>query len=167
MRKGALRMRALVEDINRYHDKCANFAGSVVQGATVEFEDFDLIINELDQALVAIRTLDKEVFHDSDRLAYEQLRDSTPGGEIVLAFSSLRDIATHRVDVVDPDIGRAVGPIGNGRFIIFPRWKQRAELPADAFTKQDGRTYNTQVHAYDAHVAGRYVLDTLLMRSSS
>lgn len=161
MRKGALRMSALVEDINRYHEKCANFAGSVVPGTTVEFEDFDSIINELDRALVAIRTLDKEVFQDSERLAYEQLRDSTPGGQVVLAFASLRDIATHRADVVDPDIGRAVGPIGDGRFIILPRWKQRAELPADAFTKQHRGTYNTRARAYDAHVAGRYVLDTL------
>lgn len=80
LRKGALRMRALVEDINRYAEKCANYAGSVAPGSLVEFEDFDSIINELDRALLAIRTLDLEVLQASDKTAYETLRDNRQAG---------------------------------------------------------------------------------------
>ena len=46
-RKGSLRMRALVEDINRYAEKCSSYIGAMAPGVTVEFEDFDPIINEV------------------------------------------------------------------------------------------------------------------------
>lgn len=153
-RKGALRLRALAEDINRYADKCANYSGSIAPGAMVEFDDFDPIINEVDRALWAIRTLDHEVFHKSDASAYEELRDTVPQGQVVWAFAPLPDVATHRADVVDPDIGRAVGPSSEGKFVIFPLWKRRSDLPPDTFHKQHGGVYHTRITAYDAHVAG-------------
>lgn len=161
-RKGALRMRALAEDINRCAEKCASVAGSVMPGEMVQFEDFDPIVNEVDRALWAIRTLDNEVYCASGGPDYVDLRGTTPRGQVVWAFASLRDVATHRADVVDPDIRRAVGPLDEGRFMIFPRWKQRTALPVDTFRKQDGGVYGTRISAYDDHVAGRHVLDTLI-----
>jgi hypothetical protein len=59
-------------------------------------------------------------------------------------------------DVIDPDLARAVGPIER-RFIIFPRWKQRAAIPGGAFAM----TSAGAVAAYDVSVAGRTLLDTL------
>lgn len=162
VRKGELRMRALVEDINRCAAKCANYTGSVVPGEMVEFEDFDLIINEVDRALWVIRTLDDEVYCASDEAAYKTLQANVPGGQVVLAFGALRDVATHRPEVVDPEIGRAVGPVDDGRFLIFPRWKQRANLPGNVFATRKGKPQVDRIAAYDAHVAGRYVLDTLI-----
>jgi hypothetical protein len=40
-RKGALRMRALAEDISRCAEKRARVAGSVMPGEMVQFKDFD------------------------------------------------------------------------------------------------------------------------------
>jgi hypothetical protein len=48
------------------------------------------------------------------------LRGATPCWQVVWAFASLRDVATHRADVVDPDIRRAVGPLDEGRFLMSP-----------------------------------------------
>jgi hypothetical protein len=40
MRKGALRLRGLTEDINRYADKCANYAGATAPGSILRTSHF-------------------------------------------------------------------------------------------------------------------------------
>jgi hypothetical protein len=165
-RKGELKMLALIECIRRYAEKCANYRASLAPGQTIEIDSLDPIVNELDGALVIIRTLEFEVFIRSDGLTFDAMRATSPGGQVVHALASLRDLATHKPQVIDPDIGRAVGPVGDGQFIIFPRWKRRSDLPSDTFIKQAKKTqaikpYHTRVAAYDAHVSGRLVLDTL------
>lgn len=156
-------MLALVEDINRCAEKCASCAGSLVaDGGTVEFSDFDPIVNEVDRALVAIRTLDYEVFEKACGQAYRERRESHREGGVVHAFTALRNVATHSAAVVDPDVHRAVGLSEPGTFLIFPRWRDRSDLPTDAFVQQSGKDSKARIRAYDAAVAGRLLLDTLI-----
>jgi hypothetical protein len=154
-RKARLKMRGLVDEINDVHEAGQRAEGRVMAGATVEIVDADDFLNALDQALVTIRTIDKEIFERSDAPAYEMLRRSD--GAVVRGLTAPRNAAVHFHDVIDPDVKRAVGPI-DGRFIIFPRWKTRNDIPADAFAKTAAGTLT----AFDAAVGGRNVTDTLL-----
>jgi hypothetical protein len=161
-RKATLRMLALSEDIARFAQKCASWSGRVSPGGTAELEDLDSIINELDRALVTVRTLDLEVFHASSPREYSTLRHELLEGRIVWALASVRDVSTHRAEVIDPDVARAVGPLDDGAFIIFPRWKPREELPDDVFIDARGNYRSDRAEYYDTHVADRLILDTLL-----
>jgi hypothetical protein len=62
-------------------------------------------------------------------------------------------------------LARAIGPLENGMFIIFPRWKQRSSLPRKTFQYPNGLRKGTDrrdyIKACDAAAAGRLALDTL------
>lgn len=164
-RKAQLKMRGLAEQIHRFSEECRTVRGSVRPGPTVEFEHLDAVINALDDALVAIRTLDREVFEPSDA-AYVSVRNGDPQGAVIRAMTPARDSAVHHADVIDPDLGRAVGPINATSFIIFPKWRFSTELPEGMFRFQSGKKAGKvdveKVKRHDAVLAGRLVLDTLL-----
>lgn len=153
-------MRALASAIRRFSDECAQVDGRIERGATLELEHIDAAVNALDDALVAIRTLDLEILEGSDR-AYTAKRKASPRGMVVRALTGPRNSAVHHPDAVDPDLARAVGPVERGTFIVFPKWKLRAELPKEMF-QVNGKNVNAYVEAYDHSAAGRLVLDTLM-----
>jgi hypothetical protein len=160
-RKGQLKMRALAEDIRGYAERCTRVRGQVAPGPTVEFEHLDVVVNQLDRTLVAIRTLDHEVFERSGGSAYRTARSSSREGRVVTAVAAVRNAGVHSAVVIDPDVRRAIGPIAHNTFIIFPRWKQRIGLPQGTFLRQSQKPDKARAAAYDADVAGRLVLDTL------
>jgi hypothetical protein len=125
------------------------------------FENLDDIVNDLDHCLYTIRVLDKDVFEVSNLKAYAKLRAAHPGGGVVTALRAIRDSATHHEDVIEPKLVRALGPVRPGRFIVFERWRDRSELPKDAFNNVEGKFVRERADAFDRDVAGRYVLDTL------
>ncbi|HCS59914.1 MAG TPA: hypothetical protein DIW46_00735 [Microbacterium sp.] len=116
------------------------------------------LLNALDDALVAVRTLDKEIFAGSDAKAYVAARNSNPLGHTVRGLTAPRNNAVHGIVVVDPTITRAVGPSADDDYIIWPAWKGRNEVPASVFSG----TAIGGANAYDSHIAGRRVLDTLM-----
>lgn len=158
-------MRALAERIRQFSDECRQIQGHVAPGATLEIDDLDRLINILDDALVAIRTLDTEVYQPSDP-GYETVRATDPQGQVVRALTPPRDSAVHHADVVDPDLARAVGPIDGNRFIIFPKWKPTSDLPQRMFEyfsgKEAGQINLQRMARHNTVLAGRLVLDTLL-----
>jgi hypothetical protein len=160
-RKGQLKMRALVDEIGRFAERCTTIKGAVAPGPSVEFGHIDAVVNALDCALVAIRTLDKEIYHASNPDEYTKLRNNSGLGEVVRALTGPRNSAVHHVDVIDPDIARAIGPLDGDRFIIFPKWKQRVELPPQMF-QYNGKDVATLIQSYDNAAAGRLVLETLM-----
>lgn len=166
LRKGQLKMRALRDAIGRFDFACAHASGSVAPGPTLEMEHIDPVVNALDEALVAIRTLDLEVFNASDPAGYSTLRQGSASGTTVRGLTAPRNNAVHDSDVIDPDIARAIGPLEGDRFIIFPRWKNRMSLPKQMFQhamgKQKGQDHAALIASYDSAVAGRVVLDTLM-----
>jgi hypothetical protein len=155
-------MRALAQDTRRFADACQIHPGRLVRGLGVEFDDLDPIVNELDRALVAMRTLDLEIFEKSDRAEYLALRSVFDEGQVVFALTAIRNAATHSAEVIDPNIDRAIGPSPQSTFLLFPRWKKREDLPLDTFQRQDGTPEARRARAYDAYVDGHLVLDTLL-----
>lgn len=159
-RKGELKVHDLARCIGRYACTCSHAEG-ITLGEEVGFENLDDIINDLDHCLYSIRVLDRDVFEASNEKAYEKLRKAHPEGGVVTALRSLRDAATHHDAVIEPNLVRAVGPIRASHFIVFERWRPRNELPSDTFENVDGRFVAERADAYDEHVAGRYVLDTL------
>jgi len=154
-------MRDLVAGINRYAHACSTAQGIVQPPGHAGFEDLDAIVNDLDHCLYTIRVLDRDVFEASNRQAFSKLRTSSPEGGVVTALQAVRDAATHHKEVVDPNVVRALGPLERGSFIVFERWRQRSELPGSFFDNVDGKFHQARAAAYDDHVAGRYVLDTL------
>lgn len=165
-RKATLKMRGLAASIWRFSDECSRVRGNLAPGATLAMDQIDPVINALDDALVTIRTLDLEVFKASDPQAYSAVCNSLSTGNVVRALTAPRNNAVHSADVVDPDLPRAIGPLEHDRFIIFPRWKSRSEMPAEMFQysqgKKKGQDQTAYVASYDAGAAGRLVLDTLL-----
>lgn len=80
---GQPKMRALASAIKRSNNKCAWARGSIVFGPVLVMEHIDAVVNALDDALVAIRTLDYEIFEASDRTAYASAGDRTRLGKFV------------------------------------------------------------------------------------
>ena len=147
-------MRSLGTAIGTIHDECQRIDG-VVEPGILTFDDLDAAIGALDAALVAVRTLDHHIFEPTDGQRYLDKRNVDGG--VVRGLTAPRNAAVHYGDIIDPRLKRAVGPI-NGRFIIFATWLPLADVPAAAFAK----TANGAVRAYDEHVAGQPVHDTLL-----
>lgn len=166
MRKGQRKMRALASAIGRFNDECTRASGSVALGPALEMDHIDAAVNALDDALVAIRTLDQEIFECSDPSAYASVRDGARQGMVVRALTAPRNNAVHHAIAVDPDLARAIGPLENGNFIIFPRWKPRSSLPRAMFEHAHGKRKGTDhadyINTYDAAAAERLVLDTLM-----
>lgn len=165
VRKGQRKMRGLTDEINRFSDACRAVTGGLCRDHGLELDHIDRVVNALESALVVIRTLDLEVFQESNPNAYEAMRKTDPQGRVVRALRAPRNNAVHHADIIDPDLKRAVGPI-DGRFIIFPRWKDRSELPVEMFQyndkKRKGQLRADYVGTYDGSAAGRLVLDTLM-----
>lgn len=165
-RKAELKMRALAAAIRRFHTQAAQVHGAAVPGGILELEHIDPVINALDEALVAIRTLDLEVFEPSDENSYKALRESLPAGITVRGLTAPRNQAVHSSEVVDPDLERAVGPTEGGEYIIFPRWKPLTAMPREMFQyphgKRRGEDQPEYMKSYETRVAGRLVLETLL-----
>ncbi len=166
LRKGQLKMRSLVTSIRDLYDASASVRGCVHPGGILELDDLDDVINALDNALVSVRTTDLEVLEPSDKVAYQAARSGSPTGGVVRGLTPLRNNAVHHVDVVDPDLARAVGPLPGGTCVIFPRWKDRALLPTAMFEHHDRKRLVQlnigYAYSYDAAVAGRLLLDTLM-----
>jgi hypothetical protein len=164
-RKGQRKMRGLIDEIHRFSDACRTVTGGFVRGDGLELDHIDRVVNALESALVVIRTLDVEVFQESDPSAYAAMRRTDPQGRVPRALTPPRNNAVHHVDIIDPDLKRAVGPIDE-RYIIFPRWKDRIELPIEMFQyndkKRKGRLRADYVNSYDGSAAGRLVLDALM-----
>lgn len=157
-------MKALSEDINRFWDACADVSGAVVPGGHLDIDDLDDCINALDRALTTIRTLDLEVLDASDEQAYRALRLSDARGGAVRGVTGPRNNAVHGVEVVNPDISNALGPIPGtvGRFAVLPKWKATDAVPATMFQNGNGSPNAKYEAAYEAALAGKPILDTLL-----
>lgn len=156
--KARQKMMALVDAIGRFHAARGNVKGAPCAGGFLEIEDLHPVLNTVDDALVAIRTLDLEVFTASNRASYESTRASRPEGMVVRGLLGPRNNAVHGTEVVDPCISRAVGPLAEGRYLIWPHWKDRSEVPESVF---EGTAKGAR-KAYDQRVAGRPVIDTLM-----
>jgi hypothetical protein len=159
-------MRALADAIARFYAACAGVRGRLCPEHMLELDHIDTVANALDEALVAIRTIDLEVLDASDTAAYLALRKSSAHGSVVRAFTAPRNSAVHSAEVIDPDIARAIGPLDDGRCLIFPRWKPRSSLPPAMFQYPKGKKKGQEIvdltASYDASAAGRLVLDTLM-----
>lgn len=166
LRKGQLKMRGLATSIRHLYDACGSVRGSVHPGGILELDELDDVINALDNALVSVRTIDLEVLEPSDATAYRAARANSPTGGVVRGLTPLRNNAVHHVDVVDPDLARAVGPLPGGTCAIFPRWKDRALLPTAMVEHHDrrrlGQLHIGYANSYDTAVAGRLLVDTLM-----
>ena len=166
LRKGQLKMRSLATSIRDLYDASGSVRGGVNAGGILELNDLDDVINALDNALVSVRTIDLEVLDTSDETAYRAARAGSTTGEVVRGLTPVRNNAVHHVDVVDPDLARAVGPLPGGTCVIFPRWKDRALLPTAMFEHHDhkrlGQLNIGYANSYDHAVAGRLLLDTLM-----
>jgi hypothetical protein len=166
LRKGQQKMRALADAIARFHVECSRATGHIRPGPALEMDHIDPVVNALDEALVAIRTIDLEVLQASDPTGYSALRKGSPTGVVVRALTAPRNNAVHDVEVIDPDLPRAIGPMEGGRCVIFPKWRQRSSLPPAMFQHPKGRK-KSEIHvdyatSYDSAAAGRLVLDTLM-----
>ncbi len=159
-------MRALSDAITRFYTACTHVTGAIRPGHVLELDHIDAVANALDEALVAVRTIDLEVLEASDRHGYSVERKTSPTGTVVRALTAPRNSAVHHTEVIDPDVARAVGPLDGGRCIIFPRWKPRSALPPAMFQyptgKKKGREVVDYTTSYDSAAAGRLVLDTLM-----
>ncbi len=166
LRKGQLKMRSLATSIRDLYDASATVRGRVHPDSTLELDELSDVINALDNALVSVRTIDLEVLESSHKTAYRAARADSPAGGVVRGLTPLRNNAVHHVDVVDPDLARAVGPLPGGTCVIFPRWKYRALLPTAIFEHHDrkrpGQLNTDYANSYDTAVAGRLLLDTLM-----
>jgi len=148
-------MKKLISEIKELHTASQTISGSLCRDHGVELDNIDQVLFAIDHALVSIRTLDK-LLEDSDKTGYVSTRNTA--GEVVRGLTGPRNAAVHFDDIVEPDVKRAVGPIDGHRFIIYPRWKMRSEIPPDAFSK----TAAGSLQAYDSAVAGRLLSDTLM-----
>ena len=166
LRKGQQKMRALADAIERYYWACSHVKGRVCPDHLLEMDHIDPVVNALDEALVAIRTIDLEVLEASNRNEYLAMRGASAKGVVVRALTAPRNSAVHRAEVIDPDLARAIGPLEGGHFIIYPRWKPRSALPPAMFQysigKKKGQDHVDYTTSYDSAAAGRLVLDTLM-----
>ena len=157
-------MAGLGEEIRGLWDTCSRIeAGPVPGGGFAISEDslFD-VLNWLRRALTSIRSLDLEVFANSDKAGYEAVRATDPRGMAIRGLTAPRNNAVHHPEVVDPGVDRALGPFGeDGRYLIFPLWVERTKS-LDPMFKQNGKLSNSYAAAYDAHVAGRSLCDPLM-----
>ncbi len=158
--KGRRKMYALTSEIRDVWDACGRVMGHPLAGGQLDLESLDEVAVALEHALVSIRTLDLEVFEASDKATYLATRDdlASRAGRTVRGLIAPRNNAVHHADVIDPDVTRAVGPMPGtvDRYLIHPRWKARADLPARMFQQQ------AVAQAYDEACARVSILDTLL-----
>lgn len=165
---GRLLMRGLATEINGFWAQCQRVEGGPVPGGTLEIDDLDDLVIELNHALVSIRSLDNKIFDSSAKLhgrtaEYTSIRDGDPCGRTVRALTGPRNNAVHHPEVVDPDVARVVGPVGgfDGPFIVFPRWRSSSNMPASMF-EHKGKPQASLVAAYDDYASGRLIMETLL-----
>lgn len=165
VRKSRLLMAGLGEEIRGLWDTLARIEAAPVPGGRLDISDdsiFD-VLNWLRRALTSIRSLDHEVFTNSDKAGYEAVRAVDPRGMAVRGLTAPRNNAVHHPEVVDPGVDRAMGPFGeDGRYLIFPVWVQRTQSLDPMFTQLNGKFSKSYAAAYDAHVAGRSLYDPLL-----
>lgn len=150
-------MRALISAIGDLSAAARSAVGSVEPGGRLEVPDIDFIVIAVEHALTSVRVLDLEIYQRSDESAYVALRGQQREGDVVRGLTAPRNASTHSHYLIEPDLRQAVGPIDD-RFVLFPVWKARADVPADAFNK----TSQGVLEAYDRSVAGRHLQDTLL-----
>ncbi|MDD7961394.1 hypothetical protein [Microbacterium thalli] len=158
MRKAKQKMTALADAIGRFHVTRSKVGADLNSGSTLEIHNSDPLVNAIDDALVAIRTLDLEIFEASNSAVYVGKRGASSCGMTVRGLTAPRNTAVHGSEVIDPDIDRAVGPVAHNQYIVWPIWKDRSDIPHAAFAK----TSAGALQAYDSNVAGRPVLDTLM-----
>lgn len=151
-------MTALADAIGRFHVARSKVGADLKSGSPLEIHNSDPLVNAIDDALVAIRTLDLEVFEASNSAVYLGQRGASSRGMTVRGLTAPRNTAVHGSDVIDPNIARAVGPLADNQYIVWPIWKRRSDIPPRAFAK----TSAGALQAYDSDVADRPVLDTLM-----
>lgn len=166
LRKGQQKMRALADAIARFYSACSHATGRVCPDHFLEMDHIDHVVNALDDALVAIRTIDLEVLEASDPKGYLATRKASTKGVAVRALTAPRNNAVHHAEVIDPDLARAIGPLDGGRCLIFPKWKPRSLLPPMMFQyaqgKKKGQDHVELQASYDSAASGRLILDTLM-----
>src|SRR5665647_1487607 len=162
--KGKLLMSGLAEEINGLWLCRSRAEGILVPGARLDITDESIqdLLNWLRRALTTIRSLDLEVYEESDRAAYRTARETDPRGVAVRGLTAPRNNAVHHPEVVDPGVDRAMGPLDDGRFVIDPVWVMRTSRLDTMFTDQKGRFNDSYAEAYDDRVAGRSLTDPLL-----
>ncbi len=124
--------------------------------------DTERIAMEIAPALAAIRTLDREVIHNSqspaDQDRYRSILASDPQGQVVRGLVLLRNADTHLPATVDVETDRIVGDVNHVR--VFPSWQPYDQLP-DAI-RTSNKTSRGAHSAYRTAVGGHLVIDTLL-----
>jgi hypothetical protein len=163
VQKGRLLMAGLGEEIRGLWDTLSRIEAAPAPNGHLDLSSdsvFD-VLNWLRRALSSIRSLDLEVFQASDEQAYLAARAADAKGLTVLGLTAPRNNAVHHPEVVDPGVDRAMGPLADGRYFIFPVWVERTSRLNPMFTTQ--RSFSqTYADAYDDHIAGRSLLDPLL-----
>lgn len=162
--KGRLLMAGLGEEIRGLWDTLSRIKGAPAPNGHLDLSGDSVIdvLNWLRRALTSIRSLDLEVFENSDQQPYLNARAADPRGMAVRGLTAPRNNAVHHPEVFDPGVDRAIGPLEDGRYLIFPVWVQRTSRLDPMFTMQNGNFSTSCAHAYDDHVAGRYLLDPVL-----
>lgn len=163
MEKGRLLMAGLGEEIRGMWDTFSRIEAAPAPNGHLDLGSDSIldVLNWLRRALTSIRSLDLEVFQISNEQAYLAVRATDPRGLAVVGLTAPRNNAVHHPDVVDPGVDRAMGPLVDGRYFIFPVWAERTSRLEPMFTTQRGFS-QAYADAYDDNVAGRSLLDPLL-----
>lgn len=74
-------MRGLTADIRRLWDACSRVRASPVPGGALEIADLAEVMHCIDVTLATIRTLDTEIFEDSDKASYTTLKVKRTQGQ--------------------------------------------------------------------------------------
>lgn len=159
--KATRKLRALSRATRRVWDESQLVRGTLCPQHGLEIDHLDEVANAIDDALVAIKTL-QEIATGRDKARYDSHLGGDPSGRVLVGLHGPRNSAVHDIELFDPDLRRAVGPLENQRFIVWPRWKVRQDLPASVFQTKGGKDMEWTFDAYDQHVAGRLVVDTLM-----
>ncbi|MBB1512770.1 hypothetical protein H5399_09165 [Tessaracoccus sp. MC1627] len=161
--KGRLLMAGLGEEIRALWDTFSRVEAWPAPNGHLDLNSDSIldVLNGLRRALTSIRSLDLEVFQNSNEQAYLAVRAADPRGLAVVGLTAPRNNAVHHPEVVDPGVDRAMGPLADGRYFIFPAWVDRTSRLDPMFTTQRGFS-QAYADAYDGYVAGRSLLDPLL-----
>jgi hypothetical protein len=155
--KGRLLMAGLGEEIRGLWDTLSRIDAAPAPNGHLDLSGdsvFD-VLNWLRRALTSIRSLDLEVFDNSDPQRYLDARAADRRGMAVRGLTAPRNNAVHHPEVVDPGVDRAIGPLEDGCYLIFPVWVQRTSRLDPMFTTQNGSFSTSYAQAYDSQVAGR------------
>ena len=162
--KGRLLMAGLADEIRGLWDTLGRIEGAPAPNGSLNLSDNSIVdvLNWLRRALTSVRSLDLEVFQNSNERAYLTLRAADDRGMAVKGLIGPRNNAVHHPEVVDPGVDRAMGPFTSGRYFIFPTWVHRTQRLDAMFTDHRGVFSEGYAAAYGTHIAGRSLLDPVM-----